>query len=438
MSFTMTNFPKHMAIAVALATGSVAAMSGVIAEPAIAQKKGKKEYSAAFIAAYNPINDALKAEGTDIASVVAMIPGLIAASQSADERFLTGNTTYSVGLQASDKEMQLKGMKMMLDSGQVDITKLGQYNFIGFQLARDMNDHATSRSYLQQAINYNFTTADINPGVMKIEMAETYFRENRFKEGLQLLDAEIKAREAAGSVVEEGWYRRGLSVGYQNEIKPEIFSFVNSWVGAFPTNGNWRDAVNITRQLNEYGGPETLDLMRLGFRLDTLKESIEYIDYVEAADPRRLPKEVEAVIKNGYSTGRISRDDIYLADSLQQAARRIAADRADLPALARDARAGSAGIRTVLAAGDAFLSYGEYDKAEEFYSKALGMAGVDAAQTLTRLGIAQTELGKLVEAKETFAKVRGAREPIAQLWSTYVDTKMAAPSAPALAATPAS
>lgn len=438
MSFTMTQMPKQMAMAVALATGSVLAMSGAIAEPVQAQKKAKKEYSEAFIAAYNPISDALKAEGTDIASVVAMVPGLIAVSKSADELFVTGNTAYSVGLQSSNKEMQLDGMKMMLESGQMDIDKIGQYNFIGFQLARDMNDHTTSRTYLQRAIDNNFTTAEINPSVMKIEMAETFFRDNRFKEGLQLLGSELEARQAAGSAIEESWYRRGLSVGYKNEVKPEIFSFLNSWIAAFPTNGNWRDAVNITRQLNEYGAPETLDIMRLGFRLDTLQDTIEYIDYVESADPRRLPKEVQAAIQNGYSTGRVSRDDTYLADSLQQATRRISDDKAELPALARDARLSSASIRTVLAAGDAFLNYEDYVKAEEFYSKALGMAGVDTAQTLTRLGIAQTELGKLAEAKATFAKVQGARVPIAQLWSTYVDTKMALPAAPAIAVPPAS
>lgn len=444
MSFTLKHFPKHMALAVALSTGSVFALSGVIAEPVQAEKKkkdkksGKKQYSEAFVGAYNPINDARKVEGADIGSIVAMLPGLIAVSQSADERFVTGNTVYSVGQQAADQKLQLDGLKMMLDSGQVEAGKLGQFNFLGYQLARDLEDHDISRTLLQGAIDNNFVSGDLNSDVMKIEMSETYFRENRFKEGLQVLDAEIQARAAAGRPVTERIFSRGVSVGYRNEVTPEIYSLVNRWVTAYPATKNWRDAVNITRQLNDYGVQETLDLLRLAFKVDALKESIEYIDYVDAADARRLPQEVQTVIQAGYSSGRISRDDAYLAESLRLAKSRISADKAELPALARDARAASARLRTVLAAGDAFLNYGDNAKAEEFYSKALNMAGVDRAQTLTRLGIAQAELGKFADAKSSFDQVQGSRAHIAQLWSTYVDTKMVTPTPPAIAASPAS
>ena len=87
-----------------------------------------------------------------------------------------------------------------------------------------------------------------------------------------------------------------------------------------------------------------LDLLRLSFRVNALQEKYEYIDYVEAADPRRLPKEVETVIQHGYSTGRISRDDIFVADSLRTATGRLESDLADLPALESDARSPDAGF----------------------------------------------------------------------------------------------
>lgn len=452
MFFNLTNLSerskpaKHLALAIALATGSVVAMSGVIADPAHAQKKkkkGKKQYSETFIAAYNPINEALQVEGADLSAVTAQIAGLVAVSVSPDERYVTGSTIYSVGLKTSNQQLQFDGMKMMIESGQIASESLGQHNFIAFQLARALGQHASSRPFLQQAINNNFSTSTIDGSALQLEMSETYFREDRHKEGLASLKSVIEAREAAGLPVDEAWYRRGLSVGFINDIQPEVYDFVNAWIAAHPSTGNWRDAINITRQLNEYSAGETLDVLRLGFKLDTLKEKVEYIDYVEAADPRRLPKEVETVIQNGYSTGRASRDDIFLADSLQTASGRIRADRAELPALERDARAGSAGIRTVLAAGDAFLSYGENAKAEEFYSKAIAMPGVNAAQTLTRLGIAQVGLGKHAEAKASFAKVQGSRAAIAMLWSTYAD-QMAVPAptpavtAPAPLASPAS
>ncbi len=447
MFFTQTSLQKrsktgrHFALALALATGSVVAMSGMVAEPAHAQKKKKKkskaEYSETFIAAYNPINEALKVEGADINAVKAQIPGLIAAAVSADEQNVTGNTVYLVGGKAQDQALQFDGMKMMLASGKIGPEKLGQYNFIAFQLARALGRHSESRPYLQGAIDNNFTSASVDPAAMRIEMAETFFREDLNREGLASLTSAIEARKASGQAVDETWYRRGLSVSFNNKIQPEVYNFLQSWIGAYPSQANWRDAVNITRQLNEYGAAETLDLMRLGFRKDTLQDKVEYLDYVESADARRLPKEVQTVIQKGYSTGIVSRNDSYLAESLEIASGRIAADRAELPSLERDARSGGAGLRTVMAAGDAFLSYGQAAKAEEFYTKALGMGGADTGLVLTRLGIAQSDAGKQTEAQATFAKVQGSRRAIAQLWSAYAAEKAepamtaaAAPSAP--------
>ena len=429
---------RHLALAIALATGSVVAMSGVIADPAHAQKKkkkGKKDYSETFVAAYNPINEALNTEGADPKSVMPQVANLFAASVSADERFLAGNTAYAIGLKAEDRQMQFDGMKLMLGSGQVGLEQLGQYNFIAFQLARALEVHDQSRTYLAQAINYNFTTESINPTIMRIEMSETFFREDRFKEGLAELKGAIDANEASGKKVDEAWYRRGLTVAFNNNIQPEVYGFVTDWVAAYPSEKNWRDAVNITRQLNDYGAAETLDILRLGQRLGTLQDQIEYLDYVEAADPRRLPQEVKSVIEAGYAAGVVSRDDIYLSESLQTAKSRIASDRADLPALERDARASGAGLRTVMAAGDAFLSYNQMAKAEEFYTKALGMPGVDRSLASTRLGIAQVEQGKLTDAKGSFAQVQGSRGPIALLWMSYIEMKSAA-AAPAVAALP--
>jgi hypothetical protein len=49
--------------------------------------------------------------------------------------------------------------------------------------------------------------------------------------------------------------------------------------------------------------------------------------------------------------------------------------------------------------------------------------GVDADRVLTRLGIAQYDLGKYADALGNFAKVGGARKQIARLWSLQATLK---------------
>jgi hypothetical protein len=88
-----------------------------------------------------------------------------------------------------------------------------------------------------------------------------------------------------------------------------------------------------------------------------------------------------------------------------------------------------------MAAANANLSYDKAAEAEEFYSKAAGMAGADMPVTLTRLGIAQLDQGKYAEASATFAKVTGPRKAITDLYGVWAKQKMEA--APAATAVPA-
>lgn len=433
---------SHMAKAVALATGT--AMIGTLAFPDTAhaqkkkkEKKAKPEYSEAFIAAYQPLNEQVNAEGADISALKPQIQQLAAVSTSPDEQIATGGLVYNSGAKLNDRGLQLQGMEMMLASGKVEPANVGRFNFIAYQLSNSQNDFGKARDYLQKAIDNNFSTPEVSVADLRIAMAESYFSEEAYRDGLQYLKSAIADQKSAGATVDEQWYRRGLTVAYNNEITPEVYEFATAWVGDYPSETNWRDAINIARNLNQYEAAEMLDLMRLSKRADALTNKQDYIEYIEAADARRLPKEVSDLIEQGYATGIVSRDDIYVADSLELAKGRIAADRADLPALENDARASGAGLRTVTAAGDAFLSYGEFAKAAEFYEKSLGMPGVETARVLTRLGIAQYEMGDFAAASATFEKVDGVRRPIAQLWATYSTEKAATSAAATTAEAPA-
>ncbi|MEP5938956.1 MAG: hypothetical protein ABJ239_11565 [Erythrobacter sp.] len=434
---------SHLALAIALVTGTAVSMVAV-AEPAHAQKKKKKkdkkdeakpEYSEEFIAAYQPIQEILNAEGGDASAAVGLVPGMLALAKSPDEQLVAGNSIYNVGVKSNERPLQLQGMKLMLASGKVDADQVGRYNFVVYQLSNAAGDYPTARTYLQRAIDANFTTETVTRSGLQIAMSESFFSEGNIEGGLDYLSQAIAQRKASGQPVEESWYRRGLSVSYNNQIMPDVYEFVAGWISDFPSQDNWRDAINISRNLGSLSSPEMLDLMRLGYRIDTFNGKQEYIDYVDAADPRRLPKEVEKVIENGYATGRASRDDIFLSDSLATAKGRIAADRSDLPALERDAGSSTAALRTVVAAGDAFLSYDQPEKAARFYSRSLNLPGVDTAQVQTRLGIAQFDMGDFAAASETFEQVSGNRKSIAQLWAAYAREK-AVPAAPVVPAVP--
>ena len=207
----------------------------------------------------------------------------------------------------------------------------------------------------------------------------------------------------------------------------------------YPTSANAGAAVQIVRELANYGAQDNLDLMRLMGRSNGYLESRDYVEYIQASDPRRLPGETLDVIAAGVAAGKLRAADVFVADAKTQASGRLAADKASLAGYEADARKASATETTISGAADTLLSYGKAAEAEELYKLALAKSGVDTNRALTRLGIAQYDQGKYAEAQASFAKVTGPRMALAKLWAGWAQgkAKPAAP-APAPAAAPAS
>lgn len=406
------------ALAIALATGGAFAVAALEA-PAFAQKEKKKkeakpQYSKGFIEAYKPLETIAAAEPVDYPAIKAGIPSLVAAVETDDDRYAAGSFIYSNGAKNQDQAAALQGMEMMLKSGKVPEDKIGQFNFVAGQVAYTAKDYAKARPYFQAAADAGYTEND-----PMIFVAESYFAENQPQQGLSYLSDLINAKIAAGETVDEGWLRRGLAQAYNNQLNSEVRKYSTWYVTQHPSDESWRDAVAILLNTGGYQNPEILDLLRLGQRAGVLNDAKLYLEYMDAADYRRLPAEVVSLIDEGYAKGVLDKTDPYVVDTRRQAAERAAKDRADLAGLKADADKASASIATVLAAGDTLLGLGEPANAETYYAKAVNMPGANTPMVLTRLGIAQFDQGKLAEAKATFDKVEGARQAIANLWAIY-------------------
>lgn len=432
---------SKLVLAVALATGTAMVAGHIVPGEAQAQRSkkdrkkkkdkdsSKPQYSQEWRAAFVPLDEQLKAEGADPAAFSAQIEQVVGLSKSGDEQLQTGQLIYNAGIRSgqaattdagkkSALAMRLRGMEMMVNSGKVPVTAVGQYNFIVYQLAGATGDHVKSRTYLQKAIDLGYT-GDQSQSDLLIAMAQTYFNTDEYQRGLQFFDQALEAKQAAGEPIEERLYEIAFSVAYREDIQPQVYDYAVKRAQLFPSDENWTNAINVVRVLNDYDDQATLDMLRLSRMAGVMADKQEYIIYIETADARRLPQEVRDVIEEGYANGGIDRDDTYVAEQLRIATGRIETDREELPVLAQDARAADASLATVRAAGSAFLSYGEYDKAVEFYTKSLSLPGVDTEESLTRLGIAQVGMEDYAGAQETFAKITGARLPMARVWSGY-------------------
>ncbi len=394
----------------------------------------KPNYSKPFIAAAGPLQTALAAakgktlDAPATAALQAQVDAVFAAATTPDDHMLSGQFAVQLGGMTKDVALQRRGVQAMIDSGKAGPENTARLYFFLGQFQFQANEYAAARTSLQTSIAGGYHENDPNA-----TLAEVDFLDGHSADGLAALQAAIDARRAGGVVVPEGWYGRGLGVAYKAKLPDLAASYAAQLVQYYPSSKNWAGAIDTLRLIAHYPLSEELDLMRLMARTNSYTEERDYAEYIEIADARRFPAEVKGVIDAGVASGKLSLSNTYIGEANATAIKRLPSDRASLPSLERDASLSSASAIITTGAADAFLSYGESAKAIALYGLALPKAGANQPLIYTRLGIAQSDMGDYAGAQASFAKVTGARAPLARLWSIYTAQK----AAPAPASAPA-
>lgn len=360
---------------------------------------------------------ALVALGNTVAADKGLIEQAFTSATSADDKYLAGQLALNMGNVAMDKVLQRRGLQAMIDSGKLPPADVAKFNYYIGGISFDMRDFATARTALAAAIAAGYTENSVD-----YLLAEAYIGDNQPAEGLKIL---LAAADKKGASVDESWLTRGMVTAYKAKSLEFASAFGSRLVSFYPRQENWALTIAVQRDLGKYQSQDLIDLMRLMERTKSFSEERDYVEYIQSADPRRLPGEVLKVIGEGVAAGKLNASDPFVADAKSNASGRIAADKASFAGLERDARAANATAATAMAAGDTFLSYDMPAKAIDMYQIALAKPGVDAPRVETRLGIAQTDAGQYADAQATFAKVDGLRKPIADLWSAYAKSKAA-------------
>ena len=435
------NFAKmgaaRAAMAVALATGVAAGGIVLGAAPAAAKEKEapKAAYSKEFVAVAGPVQklvtdaQAAQAKGTSAADIKATLGNAAtllataeAAAKTSQDKLAAGQFAVQIGGYLDDNTIRARGIRNMLESGMLEPAKVPLFNFYLGNFAYAAKDWPTATDALTKAVSGNVTE-----DAAAEMLADAYAEQGKNAEALTALKLAVDARKAANGTVPEAWYKRANLIAYKGKLGPQAIEWSTMLVEANPSPMNWLGAGQLTREFGSFTKEESLDLGRLFLRTGALNNDKQYVErefveYIESADPRRLPGETLKIAELGLSKGVLKSSDMFVTDAMTQSKGRIPADKASLPGLERDAKASPNG-RTAMAAADAFLSYDDPAKAEEFYQVALTKGSIDKDRALTRLGIAQIDQNKFDDAKATFAQVTGIRAPLAKLWAVYATDK---------------
>jgi tetratricopeptide (TPR) repeat protein len=284
-------------------------------------------------------------------------------------------------------------------------------------MAYQTKQYAKAETALDQAIRLG--VSDPNAFVL---LVETKNQNGKPAEAVEALEAAIAKQSAAGQVVPTQWYGRGLSIAMsakqndpatQARLAAATGRIAQSWIAAYPTKTNWRDALIIYRDVNKIDPDQELDLMRLMRTAGALKGERDYMDYVLAIY-LKFPGEAKALLEEGSAAGFVNLGAGNPKEIYTIVKGKIAADKASL------SKTASTG-KNALSTGDAYLGYGDWATAADLYRMALTKGGVDANVVNTRLGMALARAGQKDAARQAFAQVTGPRAGLAKYWTIYLD-----------------
>lgn len=348
------------------------------------------------------------------------LPVMKAAAVTDDDHYLAENLELQLGMIALDSGLERQALEAMLASGKTAPADVGKFQGYVGKFAYQGADYPAAIAAFQAAVAAGYQDGETN-----VMLADSFIKTKQLAKGLPALQHAIDVQKASGQPVPLGWYRIGVIAAYNAKLVEPTLSFGAGLIQQEPTKQNWALLLEVVQRVASYPAQDELDLMRLMGRTRSYAQKEDYLEYIQAADARRLPGEVLDVIAAGQASGMLSASDPSVAEARATASGRVSADRASLPSLERDARAPSANAAIATAAADAALSYNQAADALAMYTIALTKPGVDTPKVLTRMGIAQIDIGDYAGAQATFAKITGPREPLGRLWSIYAAQKAA-------------
>ncbi|MEQ1687262.1 MAG: hypothetical protein ABL874_01675 [Sphingopyxis sp.] len=370
-----------------------------------------------FGAAYAPLNTAVTAQDWPTANTA--LAALKAVAVSPYELYLASQMEFRIASATSDTARQSLAVDGMIDSNGAPATDSTRILVAGGQLAYNAEQYAKAAERIQRALAAGATTEGL-----PLLRLDALLRANQLDAALGYFGELVAAGSASDQMY--GITARGLQEAGRDA---ELTALLIRRTGVYPTHMNIRATILSYLQNAPEDRGQTIDLMRLMYRSGAMNDRRYYVEYVSNLVEDGLPAEALAVAAAGRAANIIPAGDTTFREIETGQRDKLTDDRASLPGTERRAAAAADG-RLARLAGDAYLGYENYAKAEEMYALALSKSPGDSDLINTRIGITRFTAGNFAGASQAFALVTGARAPIARMWEGLVRERLNAASAP--------
>jgi tetratricopeptide (TPR) repeat protein len=399
---------------VTLAAGLIAGVALLAGSPAWAAGNKNSDAVAKIL---NPAQEALKKK--DYAGAIAKIKeaNALATKTPFDEytihEFFCAAYAGTANYPEAGKECEAK-----LDSSFMPEAEKPKLTLTLLNLNFQLKNYDKAIEFGQRAVKGGFATEET-----KNLLAQAYYLKGDWKDALKteepLVDSEIKA----GEQPKEQQLALVLNACIKLDDKACQEHAVERLVTYYPKPDLWAQLLFTVLHDASGNDTNTMEVYRLMFEVDTLKNAGDYNEMAQMALEQGSPGEAVKVLDKGFQANvftdqRAKERNTRLLDTAKKTA---ASDQTSLARTAVEADKAATGAKNA-GVGLAYLGYGQYDKAIDEFQKALSKGGLrNEADTRLLLGIAQFKGGHKDEALKTWKTVKGdpVLERVAGLWAVH-------------------
>lgn len=405
--------------------GNVAPQLGLGISPAAAQQtKGKTpplnpKIGKPLQEAQNLINEKKFKDALAKLAEVEQMP-----NKSPYETYLTNLFALNCNVQLQDWGSAAKSLEAMLATGQVPPEEAPARTKALAQIYYQAKNYPKVIEWGQKYV------AQTQDPEIEILIAQSYYLQKNFKSAAEAARQALKFADAKGEAPRKDWLDILLSSEYELGDDQGTQSALEQLVQRFPDPKYWSDLLTMA-QKNLRGGTtkNALDIYRIMLVTGTMKEAADYMDMAETCIQQGLPGEAKKVMEKAMQSGVLSqpKDKDRAQRLLNMATTQAATDQKGLDAGAAEAdkqKSGDADVKF----GEAYWSYGQYDKAVEFIQKGIAKGVTDKNDAQLRLGITYLSAGKRQQALEAFKQIapNTPSGSISRLWTLYSATRQSA------------
>ena len=415
----MTEFKR--ALLVALLAGGMASTAVAKEKPAAAAadatsanaKNLSKPGQAAAVAAQKQ-----DAAGDSAGAIATVKAAYAAGNLNPTDEFFLSQIELGAANKIKDNAALEEAIRKSANSPFLPATEKVKYMRNMAALSLQRKDYAGATATYEQLVQMTPDDAEST-----FNLALLYRDQKQNQKAVDTLQKAIGAARAKGTKAPETWYQARLQIAYDNKMAAAVTPASVDLVTDYPTSTNWSNVLQIYRDAVPDDDQLNLDVFRLMRALDALGPERVWDEYARISLEKGLPGEARKVIDDGVAAKKLTGTRPLEKEIGTTASGKIAADKASLPGLERDA-AKAANGKVALGTGDAYYGYGNYAKAAELYRLAVSKGGVDAATANLRLGAALAQSGDKAGAATALQTVQGGpRQQLAQYWLIHVGGK---------------